>query len=96
MPIYVYEIIRDGKESGETFERVQSIKDAPLTAHPETGEPVRRVITAPNVIGTYTDHTFKKSLTNDNIARHGFTKYERSGPGQYVRTAGKDGPASFG
>lgn len=96
MPIYVYEIICDGEEGANTFELFQSIKDAPLTQHPETGEPVRRVITAPNVIGTYTDHTFKKSLTNENIERHGFTKYERAGPGQYVRTAGKDGPASFG
>ncbi len=96
MPIYVYEIIRNGVNSGETFDWIQSIKDAPLTQHPETGEPVRRVITAPNVIGTYTDTTFKKSLTNENIERHGFTKYERSGPGQYVRTAGKEGPESFG
>lgn len=96
MPTYVYEILRNGEESGETFELVQSIKDAPLTEHPDTGETVRRVITAPNVIGTYTDHTFKKSLTSENIERHGFTKYERSGPGQYVRTAGKEGPTSFG
>lgn len=96
MPIYVYEILCNGEASGETFEWVQSIKDAPLTVHPETGEPVRRVITAPNVIGTYTDHTFKKSLTNENIERHGFTKYERAGCGQYVRTAGQDGPATLG
>ena len=36
------------------------------------------VITAPNVIGTYTDSTFKKSLTNENIERHGFATYERT------------------
>ncbi len=96
MPIYVYEILRDGADSGETFECVQSIKDKPLTVHPETGEPVRRVIAAPNVVGSHTDRAEKKILSNDNIERHGFTKYERAAPGQYVRTAGKEGPATLG
>jgi hypothetical protein len=42
---YVYETIprRDG-EASIRFEVVQSMKDAPLTRHPDTGEPVRRVI----------------------------------------------------
>ncbi len=96
MPIYVYEILRNGEDSGETFEWIHSIKDAPLTAHPETGEPVRRVIAAPNLVGIYTERAVNKSLSNDNIERHGFTKYERSAPGQYVRTAGKEGPATLG
>ncbi len=45
MATYVYETIprRDGG-SPRRFEVVQSMKDAPLTLHPETGEPVRRVI----------------------------------------------------
>lgn len=43
MPIYVYEIIK----SGETFEVLQKITDRPLTEHPETGEPVRRILSAP-------------------------------------------------
>lgn len=45
MATYVYETIprRDG-ESPRRFEVVQSMKDAPLTRHPDTGEPVRRVI----------------------------------------------------
>ncbi|MFZ5496702.1 MAG: FmdB family zinc ribbon protein [Verrucomicrobiota bacterium] len=45
MPTYVYETIpqRDG-EASRRFEVVQSMKDAPLTRHPDTGEPVRRVI----------------------------------------------------
>lgn len=46
MPIYVYETMPS--EPGRKplrFEISQSMLDAPLTAHPETGEPVRRVIT---------------------------------------------------
>lgn len=45
MPTYIYETIPK-KASGRTkrFELRQSMKDSPLTKHPETGEPVRRVI----------------------------------------------------
>jgi len=45
MPTYVYETI--ASKSGESvvqFEIQQSMKDAPLTKHPETGAPVRRLI----------------------------------------------------
>ena len=46
MATYLYETI-PGKPGEEpiTFEIQQSMKDAPLTKHPETGLPVRRVIT---------------------------------------------------
>lgn len=46
MPTYVYK----GLESGEYFEVEQSIHDDPLTHHPETGEPVKRVIQPVGVI----------------------------------------------
>ena len=46
MPTYVYQVIREDGQPGEEFEVEQSIKDAPLTKHPETGEPVERVIQA--------------------------------------------------
>jgi predicted nucleic acid-binding Zn ribbon protein len=41
MPTYVYETL--GAQQ-RRFELVQSMKDAALTHDPETGEPVRRVI----------------------------------------------------
>ena len=46
MAVYVYETIPD-REGGtvRTYEIRQSMKDAALTNHPETGEPIRRVIT---------------------------------------------------
>ncbi len=45
MATYVYETIpRQPGESPRRFELVQSMKDAPLQLHPDTGEPVRRVI----------------------------------------------------
>ena len=45
MPTYTYRVIsRDGRDR-ELFEVVQGMRDEPLTVHPQTGEPVRRVIT---------------------------------------------------
>lgn len=45
MTTYVYETVpaNPGAET-RRFELRQSMHDAPLTKHPETGEPVRRVI----------------------------------------------------
>ncbi|HYF24891.1 MAG TPA: zinc ribbon domain-containing protein [Baekduia sp.] len=44
MPIYEYR-----RPDGTTFEVRQKFSDAPLTADPETGEPVERVLHAPAV-----------------------------------------------
>lgn len=45
MATYVYETIpRLPGEAPRQFEVVQSMKDAPLKQHPDTGEPIRRVI----------------------------------------------------
>lgn len=45
MPTYVYESIPSDGAEPERFEVTQGMSDAPLTTHPETGEPVRRIIT---------------------------------------------------
>jgi predicted nucleic acid-binding Zn ribbon protein len=43
MPTYVYETTNTDKPV-RRFEVVQSMKDEPLLVDPETGEPVRRII----------------------------------------------------
>ena len=40
VPLYVYKNL----STGETFEIEQSMADDALTAHPETGDPVKRII----------------------------------------------------
>lgn len=46
MPIYTYETIpQSPDEQPETFEIKQSMTEPALERHPETGKPVRRVIT---------------------------------------------------
>ena len=45
MPTYLYETVpASPDEAIDRFEVKQSFSDAPLTAHPGTGAPVRRVI----------------------------------------------------
>lgn len=93
MPMYVYEVLSaKGEPTGEVFEVVQSMKDEPLTKQPETGKPVRRAITVPNIAGKWSDMKAKSSLGNKNLERLGFTKYERKGNGYMEKTAGKHGP----
>ena len=44
MPIYEYR-----RQDGTTFEVLQKFSDDPLTADPDTGEPVQRVLHAPAI-----------------------------------------------
>jgi predicted nucleic acid-binding Zn ribbon protein len=91
MPLYVYRIVppttrkRGGRAGGDdTFEVRQSIHDPPLTTHPETKEPVERVLTAPNIASG--------RLGDAQIANSGLTKYKRTSDGTYERQAGAGGP----
>lgn len=96
MPTYVYEILtRSGEGTGRTFEHVQSMKDKALTRHPKTGEPVRRVPQAPAIGGPGSASSGKGILSNRNLERLGFTKYERKGKGYMERVAGKQGPRTL-
>lgn len=55
MPTYIYETIpQKAGQKSKRFEIRQSMHDAPLTQHPETGEPVQRVIAGG--IGLITSH----------------------------------------
>lgn len=97
MPTYVYETLDDqGEPTGEYFECVQPMSEDALTEHPETGAPVRRVPQAPNIAGKWSDMKQKSTLSNENLERLGFTKYERRGDGYMERTAGKQGPKTLG
>jgi hypothetical protein len=91
MPVYVYqEILPDGSDGG-TFECIQSMSENSLKTHPKTGNPVRKVFHAPNVSSKYTEGATKKRLSDQNIEKHGFTRYEKDKiTGRYNKTAGKD------
>lgn len=46
MPIYEYEILNPDGTARGVLEVQQKMADPPLTRHPETGEPLRRVLSA--------------------------------------------------
>ena len=89
MPTYVYQVITDDGSEGEIFEVVQKMSDPPLTKHPETGAAVRRIPAPPTILGEYSEHATKKRLSDKNLDRIGFTKYEKAGGGFYEKKAGK-------
>lgn len=89
MPVYVYQVINADGSDGEVFEHFQNMSDAPLKVHPETGQPVKRIVTAPNLPSKYTDGATNRMLSNENLHAKGFTKYERAGDGFYEKKAGK-------
>ena len=94
MPTYVYAYLDDdGNPTDEVFELVESITDDALTTH--EGRPVARIPQAPNIAGKWSDIKSKSTLSNENLDRLGFTKYEKKGDGYMERTAGKMGPKSI-
>lgn len=90
MPVYVYqEILPDGSD-GERFEVLQRISDPALQTHPQTGNAVRRVITAAFTPKGFLGHDKKEVMSDKNLEKLGFTKYVKGKRG-YEKTAG-DGP----
>tara|TARA_B100001248_G_scaffold262669_1_gene260619 strand:- start:11620 stop:11934 length:315 start_codon:yes stop_codon:yes gene_type:complete len=93
MPTYVYQIINPDGTEGDCFEVVQSISEASLTEHPETGQPVRKVFLPPNLGTKHTEGKTKDLLSNENIAKSGLAKYEKDKlTGTYHKVLGDTGP----
>ena len=96
MPIYVYETLPAEGQEPIRFEVTQRMSDPELTEHPETGEPVQRIIMAPALSLKHSSSRERNILSDENLSRHGFSRYERAGRGSYERTAGTAGPRRFG
>ena len=93
MPLYSYEVIGEDGAPGEIIELLQGMDDPPLTRHPETGTPIRRLIPSARVAGKNTDRAINSTLRdNKRLEQLGFTKYERAGKGVMERKAGTKGP----
>jgi putative FmdB family regulatory protein len=88
MPIFEYRASTEQhcKTCGPGFDKLRKSSDPELEHCPDCGAPVRRVISAPNVIQG------GPSLDPRNLEKHGFTQYRKSAKGVYEKTAGK-GPA---
>lgn len=89
MPFYEYEIITPDGSAGQRFEVFQKMQDPPLSEHPETGEPVRRVISVPTLLGKNSDHAARQTLNDDRkLSELGMTKYVKNSDGAYERRSG--------
>lgn len=93
MPLYTYQVIHEDGSEGRVFQVMRGMNEPPLTHDPESGERVVRLYTAPNISGKYSESKTKADLSDSNLNRLGFTKYQRSGKGQFERTAGQGGPS---
>ncbi len=89
MPLYQYELIEPDGGQGEVFEVLQRMSAAPLEAHPETGQPCRRILSAPNAPRTWTDQHAKAATSDGSLERKGFTKYVKGTGGKYEKMFGK-------
>lgn len=85
MPIFVYEEVLADGTAGQTLEQFEQRSDPPLTHHPVSGLPVRRVFAA---------RTESESTRAEPEARKGFTKYEKVAPGKWEKRYGQ-GPATL-
>jgi putative FmdB family regulatory protein len=82
VPLYVYKNLA----TGETFEIEQSMADDALTAHPETGDPVKRIIQPVGI-------AFKGSGFYVNDSRKGSAPAKKSDAGA-SKTDGKASKSS--
>jgi len=97
MPTYVYEVVKKDGSGGERFELVQPMSDDPIQTHPETKQPVRRVIQPFQITGAASLMKADRALADDNkLERLGFTKYVKTDDGKYDRVVGKGGPETIG
>jgi putative FmdB family regulatory protein len=62
----------------DRFERVRRLRDPPLTACPQCGAPLRKLIAAP-AIGR------SVAALDDRAKRAGFTKLRKLGKGEYEK-----------
>lgn len=85
MPIYVY---RAESKAGcphcqAGFEVLQRLGEAPLEECPRCLAPIAKLISAPNL------STSGPSLSDENVGKHGFTRYRKLDKGVYEKTAGR-------
>ena len=85
MPIYEYQAAgeQNCEHCADGFEILQKIADDPFTECLNCGNPLKRVISAPNVGSS------NESLKAENLDKKGFTQYKKVEKGVYKKTAGK-------
>lgn len=90
MPIYEYiALIDDCALCGGRFEEIQGPNDAPFQQCPACEAPCKRIISRP-ARAHVNNSAGGKLLSQENITKNGFVKYERTKENVWERTAGDD------
>ena len=94
MPVYQY-VVLNGKQPEEIIEVEQKASDTPLSEHPVTKEPVKRVPASPSLSLNHSTTSEKSSLSEENLDKHGFSLYHKDqSDGSYRKQSGA-GPGSI-
>lgn len=87
MPIYEYvHKLRDDSNCLEFIEVFQQMSEPPLTECPQCGKQILKKISLP---GRH-QGSVKDRLSDQNLSKHGFSKYVKSSDGSYEKAAGPD------
>jgi putative FmdB family regulatory protein len=84
MPIYEYLGEGGCPHCTGRFELIRRASEPDLAGCPACGGPIRRILSAPHVVGGDAHR-----LGESHLDRHGFTQYRKIGKGVYEKTAGK-------
>ena len=94
MPVFQY-VVLNGKEPQELIEIEQGVSDPPFKEHPITREPIRKVISSPTLSLRHSDANEKRSLSEANLKKNGFSLYHKDqADGSYHKKTG-NGPESL-
>lgn len=91
MPIYEYRPVYEDKNCNycrNGFDLIQKINDPAIYECPECGNPVRKQI---SMFSSQNKKNVKKIMSDENLAKHGFTKLVKDKKGSYdVVGAGRE------
>lgn len=80
MAVRRYSVIRPDGSEGELLEVDQPLSAPDLVTHPQTGEPLRRLIENPTLSGRWTDRAMGAAARDSSkLKAGGFRKLERDG-----------------
>ena len=89
MAVFQY-VVLNGKTTPDFIEIEQASGEKALSHHPITGEPIKRVLSAPSLTLKHSSEKESKILSHDNLVKNGFSIFEKdSSTGSYSQTIGQ-------
>ena len=85
MPTYVYKNLK----TGETFELTQRISEPALTVHPESGEPVKRLVQPVGIAFKGSGFYVTDSRKSESKSKGGTSESKAEGSSKSAESGGK-------